>query len=141
MSDTLYTTAILRLATESAAFPPLTDPDLVAQARSPVCGSALTLSADMEGEAIVRVGLALTSCAVGQAAAALLAQAAPGRTLADLAEAEARVARWLEGSEGAGEPWPGFAAMATVRAFPARHGAVLLPFRAGAALRPATRDA
>ena len=67
----------------------------------------------------------------GQAAAALFAQNAEGSSAASLVSARVSIAAWLR--DGGSEPWPGLAVLEPARAYPARHGAILLPWEAALA--------
>lgn len=131
MSTTvLYTPEVLALAIELARHPLTDDLPLRGEARSRSCGStiALGLAFDAEG-AIARVGLRSHACAIGQASAAIFAANAAGVTVGDVRATRTAVAAWLAG-EGALPEWPGFAAIAAARDYPARHGAVMLPWDA-----------
>lgn len=131
MSTTvLYTPEVLALAIELARHPLTDDLPLRGEARSRSCGStiALGLAFDADG-AIARVGLRSHACAIGQASAAIFAANAAGVTVGDVRATRAAVAAWLAG-EGALPEWPGFAAIAAARDYPARHGAVMLPWDA-----------
>ena len=126
----LYTPEILALATALAAHP--FDPALpfTGQARSPSCGSTLAISLGLDDAGrIAALGLRPQACAIGQASAAIFAAAAQGRTRADLAATAAALAGWLAG-EAPMPDWPGLAAIAPARDYPARHGAILLPWKA-----------
>jgi len=126
----LYTPEVLALATALAAHP--FDPAMpfAGTARSPSCGSTLALSLRLdEAGRIAELGLRPQACAIGQASAAIFAAAVPGRTRADIARAEAQIAAWLAGT-GPLPDWPGLGAIAAARDYPARHGAMLLPWRA-----------
>ena len=130
----LYTPQVLGLATSLAQFPLTDDLDLRGQARAASCGSSLTLGLRLglgldAGARIARVGLAAQACAIGQASAAIFAAGAVGRTAADIAAAEAQISAWLEGTAPMPD-WPGLEAIAAARAFPGRHGAILLGWRA-----------
>lgn len=131
-SGALYTPQVLALATSLARFP--LDEGLLQRgtARSPTCGSTIEigLSCDSSG-AIAQLGLRAHACAIGQAAAAIFAEAAAGHDAATIKAAEAEIANWLEG--GALPDWPNFSAIAAARAYPARHGAILLPWKAALA--------
>ncbi len=72
------------------------------------------------------------ACALGQASAALLARHAPGRGLSEIRAARGAIAGWFAG-ESAAPDWPGFDLLAPARDYPARHGAILLPFDAAIA--------
>lgn len=100
------------------------------EARSPSCGSTMKVGIDLDDAGrIARIGLAAQACAIGQAAGAIMADAAIGRSKGDFARAEAEILRWLAG-EGDLPDWPGLAAIAPAREFPGRHGAILLGWRA-----------
>ena len=134
---TLYTPEVLALATSLAAFPLDEALPLRGEARSLRCGSSLTLGLALTPDGtIARVGLAAHACAVGQAAAAIFARAAVGLTAVDVAGAEAAIAAWLDAANrGESLPlpdWPGLAVLAPAAAFPARHGALSLSWRAAA---------
>lgn len=130
----LYSPTILRLAIASADFPPLTVHDVRIERRAPLCGSRITLDMRMDEEGrVAAIGFALNACAIGQAAAALLAREATGRNAADLDHEAAALARWLDDAAAPMPDWPGIAALTPVRALPARRGAALLPFEAATA--------
>ena len=133
MSSPLYNRDILSLAVATADFPPLEAPRHRVSARAPLCGSAIILDLDTGDDGRVRaVGLHVEACALGQASAALLARHAAGRELADIRAARDAIAAWFKG-EGGTPDWPGFDLLAPARDYPARHGAILLPFDAAVA--------
>ena len=129
-ADKLYTPELLALAVALADYPADPAMPLHGQARSKSCGS--TLAADFavdEAGRIERLGLQVRACAVGQASAAIFARAAPGRDLASIEATHAALTDWLAGTGGLPD-WPGLAAIAPAREFPARHGAIMLPWTA-----------
>jgi NifU-like protein involved in Fe-S cluster formation len=126
----LYTPDVLMLATGLVRH--RWDDGLALQgaARSSSCGSTIKVGIDLDGDGrIARIGLAAQACAIGQAAGAIMADAATGRGESDFAQAEVDLLRWLAG-EGDLPDWPGLGAIAPARAFPGRHGAILLGWRA-----------
>jgi NifU-like protein involved in Fe-S cluster formation len=126
----LYTPELLALAVELADYPPLETARARAEARSPTCGSTLALDLGLDhDEQIVRLGMRVRACAVGQASAAIFARHAAGRDLANVRDALERLEAWL-GDEGPAPDWPDLDLVAPARAYPARHGAMLLPWRA-----------
>ena len=130
MSTVLYTPEVLALATGLAAHPLTGDLPLRGEARSRSCGSTITLGLAVDAAgAIDRIGLRAQACAIGQAAAALFAAGASGMTARDLAKAEQELSAWLAGTGDMPE-WPGLSAIAAAIAYPARHGAILLAWRA-----------
>ncbi len=135
----LYTPQVLALATSLAAFPLDDTLPMQASARSRSCGSTLTLGLTTDaGGRIERIGVKAQACAIGQAAAAIFAGAAKGRTGGEVARAERDLAAWLAG-EGACPEWPGIDILAPARAYPARHGAIMLAWQAARELLPTGR--
>lgn len=125
----LYTNEVLSLATSLAAWPLSCDLPLTGSARAVTCGSTIEIGLSLDiDRRIARIGLRARACAIGQAAAAIFAGAATGQTAQELAAAQAAIESWLGGS--ADPDWLGFSAIAAARAYPARHGAILLPWRA-----------
>ncbi|MBA4161860.1 MAG: Fe-S cluster protein [Novosphingobium sp.] len=126
---------MLALATSLARFPLDDALPLRGSARSPTCGSTIKLGLALDSHgAIERIGLRAHACAIGQAAAAIFAESAAGRDAMALRTVEAAIGVWLAG--GALPDWPNFAAIAAARAYPARHGAILLPWKAALAALP-----
>src|SRR5690606_2988480 len=104
-----------------------------ASLRAPLCGSRILLDLDTDEAGRVRaIGLHVEACALGQASAALLARHAPGRSVDELRAARGAIAHWFAG-EGTPPDWPGFDLLAPARDYPARQGAILLPFDAAIA--------
>lgn len=127
---TLYTPQVLGLTIELARYPLTDDLVLRAQARSKSCGSTIMLGlATGPDGAVERIGIRSQACAVGQAAAAIFAGSAVGRSAAQIEQAREAIGAWLVG-EAALPDWPGFSAILAARDYPARHGAVLLPWNA-----------
>lgn len=131
--ERLYTPELLALTLRLADYP-WSDPYLLnGDARSKSCGSTLAMGLDTDaGSRISRIGLRARACAVGQASAAIFADAAIGRDEEAIASAHLAMIQWLAG-EGGLPDWPGIAAIEAARAYPARHGAMLLPWQAALA--------
>lgn len=134
----LYTPELLALAVELADWPPLEVPDAHGEARSQTCGStlAMDLAVDESGR-IERLGLRVRACAVGQAAAAVFARHALGREAAGIGADLERMEAWLS-EQGVAPAWPDLALIEAARAYPARHGAMLLPWKAALAALSST---
>lgn len=128
----LYTPDLLALAVQLARYPYDPALPLKGEARSRNCGSRIEigLSSDIEGR-IETVGMRVTACAVGQAAAAIFAERAIGQTGWEITAALAEIEPWLRGT-GDLPDWPGFSALSPARDHPGRHGAILLPWKAAA---------
>lgn len=134
----LYTPEILGLAVELADHPRLPAPDVSAQVRSRTCGGTLTLDLALDGAGRVdALGMQVSACAIGQSAAAIFAREARGRGAEEMLAALGEIETWLageadlDGDSGADTPrWPGIAILAPASGYPARHGAILLPWKA-----------
>ncbi len=126
----LYTTDILALAVELADYPLSGQWDARADVRAPVCGSALKLGLRLDqAHAIERIGMQVQACAIGQAAAAIFARHAAGKDLRAIEDVKDALALWL-GNRGARPDWPDLDRLDTARPYPARHGAIILPWKA-----------
>lgn len=129
--STLYNTEILRLAA-SVADNRLTAPLASAEKRSPVCGSRVTVDVNLDAAGrIAALGLMVRACALGQAASALMAAHAPGRTPQELAAARDALTAWLAGA-GDLPDWPGLEILAPALPHRARHASIRLAFEAAA---------
>lgn len=126
----LYSPQLLALAVELADYPYEPGARCHGEARSRTCGSEVRISCDMDnGGALTSLGLRVSACAVGQAAAAIFARSAEGRSSNELRETEEALRKWLAGE--AGEPdWPGIAAIEPALAHAGRHSAILLAWQA-----------
>jgi NifU-like protein involved in Fe-S cluster formation len=131
MSNALYTTDILRLAASLHEQRELEREDGRAELRSPTCGSRITLAVELDEERRIRmISQQVHACAFGQASAALVQQYAVGRAHDEVADALVTISRWLAEEQDETDCWPGIAVLEPARRRKARHGAILLPFRA-----------
>ncbi|EJL32960.1 iron-sulfur cluster assembly scaffold protein [Novosphingobium sp. AP12] len=126
----LYTPDVLGLAIELARYPLSDALPLRGEARSKSCGSTIVLGLSTSADGTVeRIGVRSQACAIGQASAAIFASAAAGADAARIVRARDAIAAWLSG-DGELPDWPGLETIAAARDYPARHGAVLLPWNA-----------
>lgn len=134
MAAPLYTNEILRLATGTVEWPRLEHPDASVERRAPLCGSSLMLDLALDDDGrIAAVGMRPQSCAMGQASATLFARHAVGKDKAQIVAADTAMRDWLTGKSDALPDWPEIEILAPARDYPARHGAILLPFDAARA--------
>ena len=134
MSEALYNTRILRLAAATADAARLANPQGSAVKVSPVCGSKVTADIDLDADGrVARFGQEVRACALGQAAATLVAAEIIGKRPADIAAARAELADWLAGRGEAVPQWPGMDVFAPARPHRARHPSILLAFDAALA--------
>jgi NifU-like protein involved in Fe-S cluster formation len=132
-AERLYTPELLALTLKVADHPWDDSLPLTGRARSKSCGSTLEIGLALDGAgAIERLGLKVHACAVGQATAAIFAASAIGRTPGEIETTRAAMLAWLTDA-GPMPDWPGIAAVDAARAYPARHGAMMLPWDAALA--------
>lgn len=137
----LYTPELLALAVELAKWPRLGEAALHGEARSPTCGSTLAMDLELdERGGIAGLGMTVRACAIGQASAAIFANAAEGRSADEIAQSLRELESWLA-HEGALPAWPDLAPIEPARGYPARHGAMLLPWKAALAALSSTAPA
>jgi NifU-like protein involved in Fe-S cluster formation len=131
MTTALYTTEILRLAASLQEPHALGHEDGRAELRSPTCGSKISLAVQLDSNRRVqRLSMEVQACAFGQASAALVERHSRGRTHDEVSEAMVALSRWLSDEREHAPGWPGIVALEPARPRKARHGAILLPFRA-----------
>jgi NifU-like protein involved in Fe-S cluster formation len=129
-AERLYTPELLGWTVRLAAYRLAEDLPLAGEARSPSCGSTLSLTLDTDDRgAISAIGMRVSACAIGQASAAVFAEHAVGRDAEEIASSLAEMEAWVAG-EGALPGWPDLEVIAPARDFPGRHGAMLLPWKA-----------
>lgn len=132
----LYTPEVLALATGLAEFPWREDLPLRGEARSQTCGSSIALSLSQQADGTIdAIAVKAHACAIGQAAASIFVRAASGKQRAGIEQAEQALALWLTDA-GPQPDWPGIAAIAPAVGYPARHGAIMLAWRAALAALP-----
>ena len=129
----LYTRDILRLAAAIPHLGRLAEAQARVEKRAPVCGSKIVVDLMLDDKGrVAALGQEVKACAFGQASAALLGAHALGRSPEELADARDALAAWLDGTREDPGAWPGLDVLAPARRLSARHGAILLPFRAAA---------
>jgi len=131
VSETLYTLDILRLAAATADYPRLAYPEAGAQRRATTSGSTSTIDLSFNADGRVKAyGHEVRACALGQAAATIFARAVVGLNATELSAARDSLTLWLANAQAPLPDWPQIDLLARARAYPARHGAIRLPFEA-----------
>jgi nitrogen fixation NifU-like protein len=130
MSDELYQRAILDRAKATAHAGRLQAPDASATVDNPLCGDRVTIDLKLDGERITDVRHHVRGCALCQASASVLAEAAAGQTAAGIKSAREQLKSMLGGSDAPGAPWQELGIFTPVRRYKSRHECVLLPFDA-----------
>lgn len=131
MLDEIYNARILDLAGNIGHIGRLASPDATATRHSRLCGSQMTVDIRMEGDVVVDYAQEVKACALGQAAAAVMARHVVGATAAELRQARDDMFAMLK--EGAAPPAGRFAELSClepVRDFKARHASTMLVFEA-----------
>ena len=134
MSGALYSIDVLRMAARVAEFPPLADALLREERRSPTCGSRMTVTLELaEDGTVAAIGLDAKACALGQAAAAIMALGAISRSSVEIATAGEAWRAYLAGEADALPDWPEIGLLAAGKDYPARHPSMRLAFEAARA--------
>ena len=133
VASALYTTDILRLATTIPHLGRLADAHGTSERRSPLCGSRITVDVrtDAQGR-VTDLGQVVSACALGQAAANLMASRVIGHSATEIEDVARALADWLAGRDARPADWPELAVFEAAVDYPARHGAICLPFEAAA---------
>jgi len=131
MLDEVYNARILDLAGNIGRLGRLDAPDATATRRAPLCGSTITVDIRMNGDVVADYAHEVKACALGQAAAAALANEVVGATAAELRQVRDEMRAMLE--EGAPPPAGRFAELRHLEPvcdFKARHASTMLVFEA-----------
>ena len=131
MLDEIYNRRVLELAADIPRLGRLANPDATAKARSPLCGSTVTVDLSLRDGVVSDFAHDVRACALGQASSSLMARHVVGSTPAELIELRLAVLAMLK----AGGPppqgkWADFAVLEPIRDFKARHASTLLTFDA-----------
>lgn len=102
--------------------------DARAQLDNPLCGDRVTVELGLEDERVGTIGHAVKGCLLCRAAAAVMADAAPGLDRDGAARLLDGVSAMLKSS--AEDENPALAPFHPVRPHKSRHGCILLPFKA-----------
>jgi len=127
----LYSRRILALTTAIPHLGALAHYDGKAMRRSPQCGSSVTVYVATEGDRIADFGQEVRACALGQASASVLGQAAIGRSRAEIAATRDTLRAMLtDAGDPPGAPFADLEALLPARDFPNRHASILLAWEA-----------
>jgi NifU-like protein involved in Fe-S cluster formation len=124
-AHSLYSREILKLAMALPHNDTLDTPSNTATCRAPLCGSEMTVDVAMDGDVVGAIAIRAKACALGQASAAILRTEAVGQSTDAIRQMQEDVKLALNGET----PIPqAFTTFAYAQDYPARHGAILLPF-------------
>lgn len=135
MIGELYSDRILEAA---AAIPParrLAAPDASAKKVSRVCGSEVEVDLTLDDGKVADFGMEARACALGQAAASIVARNIIGAGAGELFCLRDEMRAMLKdgGPPPSGARWADLAALEPIRDYPQRHASTMLVFEAVAA--------
>ncbi len=135
MSDTdlidLYSGRILELAADIPLTGRLDNPMVSVRKRAPLCGSTVTVDFDVQDGRVTRYAQDVKACALGQAAASVIAGEVIGRTAAEILNGRAQLWAMLkEDGPTPSAPFDGLEVLRPARAYKNRHDSIMLTFNA-----------
>jgi NifU-like protein involved in Fe-S cluster formation len=135
MIGAIYTDKILEAAGSIPAAKRLAAPDATAKKVSRVCGSEVEVDLKLKDGKVAEFGMEARACALGQAAASIVARNIVGAGVAELYRLRDEMRAMLKenGPPPSGERWKDLAALEVVRDYPQRHASTMLVFEAIAA--------
>ena len=123
----LYSSRILALAADIPHLERLEDPDVTVKKRSPLCGSTVTVDLKVEDGKITDFGQDVKACALGQAAASVVADHIIGCSLETVEKARNQLKAMLtEGAEPPQAPFDELEVLVPAREFKNRHASIML---------------
>ena len=133
MLNDIYNTKILELAGNVARLGRLSTAQATSRQHSKLCGSTVTVDLAMSGGKVSDYAQDVKACALGQAAAAIVARHVIGSTAEELRDVRDRMRAMLK-SDGAPPDgaWAEAAVLLPVRDYKARHASTMLAFEAAA---------
>jgi NifU-like protein involved in Fe-S cluster formation len=131
MLTEIYNSQILDLAANIPRQGRLPAPGATAKAHSKLCGSTVIVDLVMDEGKIVDFAHEVKACALGQAAAAIMARHVIGSTAAEIRSLRDQVRAMLkENGPPPNGKWGEIAALEPVRDYRARHASTMLTFEA-----------
>lgn len=135
MSDTdlikLYSGRILALAADIPLTNRLSDADATVKRRSPLCGSTVTVDVKISDGRISAFGQDVKACALGQAAASVVASSIIGRSCTEVRQArDEMIAMLKSGGPTPSAPFDGLEVLLPARDYKNRHASIMLALEA-----------
>lgn len=135
MIGELYSDRILEAAAAIPAARRLAAPDASAKKVSRVCGSEVEVDLTLDDGKVADFGMEARACALGQAAASIVARNIIGAEAGELYRLRDEMRAMLKdgGPPPSGARWADLAALEPIRDYPQRHASTMLVFEAVAA--------
>ena len=131
MLEQLYNSRILALAESLKKDNRLEAADASATLDSPLCGSRIKVDLTLDGDVITGYGQQVRACALGQSAAAIVANTVVGQTIPAMRQVrDAMEAMLKTGGPVPEGDWAELAVLEPAKAHKARHASIMLPFNA-----------
>lgn len=142
MSDELYQQAIKDLAHAAHGAGRLKGPHATALRDNPFCGDRVRIDVALRDGRVTALAHDTKGCLLCRASASILGLCAAGREVQEIITTARDLRAFLASERAAAPAWDELAVFAPARAYPSRHGCVLLPFEAFQdALGPGTEPA
>ncbi|MEM9583164.1 MAG: iron-sulfur cluster assembly scaffold protein [Pseudomonadota bacterium] len=123
----LYSGQILALATDIPHLDRLAAPDQSVKKRSPLCGSTVTVDVSMKDGKVAEFGQDVKACALGQAAASVVARQIIGRNSDEILTAREQLKAMLKSDGPAPDaPFDGLQVLLPARDYKNRHASIML---------------
>lgn len=127
----LYSGQILALAADIPLTDRLENPQASVKERAPLCGSTVTVDVTMDHGVISEFGQDVKACALGQAAASVVASNIIGRTADEVLKARDQLSDMLRHDGPAPmPPFDGLKVLEAARGYKNRHASIMLTFEA-----------
>ena len=127
----LYSGQILALAADIPLADRLENPQATVKRRAPLCGSTVTVDVVLDQGRISAFGQDVKACALGQAAASVVASSIIGRTPEEICTARDQLLAMLrDGGPAPDAPFDGLKVLEPAREYKNRHASIMLALEA-----------
>ncbi|MCY4315774.1 MAG: iron-sulfur cluster assembly scaffold protein [Roseovarius sp.] len=127
----LYSARILELAVDIPRHGRLENPDVTVKRRAPLCGSTVTVDIITDGTKILDYAAEVKACALGQAAASLVASGIIGLSREDIHNARDALENMLKSNGSApSAPFKELEVLRPARDYKNRHASIMLALEA-----------
>ena len=123
----LYSGRILALAADIPLGNRLDNPDATVKKRSPLCGSVVTVDVQMKDNKIAAFGQDVKACALGQAAASILAAKVIGQNTESISRLQDQLLAMLKNDGPVpSAPFDEFKVLGPAKEYKNRHASIML---------------
>jgi len=127
----LYSGQILALAADIPFTDRLSNPQITVKERAPLCGSTVTVDLVFDGDRVVKFGQDVKACALGQAAASVVASQIIGASGQQIFTAHQQLSDMLSKNGPVPDaPFDGLKVLQPAKEYKNRHASILLSLTA-----------